>query len=44
MKIAVTGGHSEAKFIISMFNMKRHELVVVNDDIQFEFDTDTFYE
>ena len=35
MKIAITGGHSEAEFIISMFKKEKNELVVINDDVDF---------
>lgn len=35
MKIAITGGHSEADFIISMFKKEKHEIVVINDDLEF---------
>ena len=33
MKIAITGGHSEAEFIISMFSKEKHDLVIINDDL-----------
>ena len=29
MKIAITGGHSEAEFIIAMFKREKNELVVI---------------
>lgn len=35
MKIAITGGHSEAEFIIAMFKREKNELVVINDDAEF---------
>ncbi|MGN1227361.1 MAG: NAD-binding protein [Christensenellales bacterium] len=35
MKITITGGHSEADFIISMFKKEKHHLVVINDDLDF---------
>ena len=34
MKIAITGGHSEAEFIISMFMKEKHQLVIINDDME----------
>lgn len=33
MKITITGGQSEAVFIVSMFKKEKHDLIVINEDI-----------